>query len=62
MEDRDHTPRCLANAMISAIENMRDLEGQTQCDFRIMAQDNTPLTWADSYLADGTQTCICKEN
>lgn len=54
-----HTKRCLAGAMIAALENMRDDEWVTHFDFRIAAQENQALTLADGYLADGTFTCIC---
>ena len=60
MNDREtlHTKDCLAGAMISAIENMRDGAG-SDFDFRIMAQDNLALVWADDYLASGTSVCRC---
>lgn len=60
-----HTTRCLAAAMIAAIENQRDavLEdgGGSTADFhfRCWVQDNGPLDWADLYLREGTMTCTC---
>ena len=71
--EEGHTPKCLAQAMICAIENYRDEvirvmgdEGGNdsslaQFDFRIWAQNNDALHWADEYLADGTATCICPD-
>ena len=54
-----HTKRCLAAAMICAIENERDYDLTRDLDFRIAMQDNHALTLADSYLLDGTKTCEC---
>jgi hypothetical protein len=45
-----HTKACQANAMITAIENLRDQEGITDHDFRLELQANGPLTGADTYL------------
>ena len=67
--EQGHTAPCMAKALISAIENARDLavneahgkDGTAQYDFRSMVQDNVPLTWADSYLAEGIAECICPE-
>lgn len=56
-----HSKRCLAASIIAAVENLRDMEFQTDHDFRIEVQKNTPLEWADSYLNDGTMTCTCGE-
>ena len=28
-------------------------------EFRLMVQDNVPLTWADGYLPGGVTECIC---
>ena len=67
--EEGHSARCLAAAMIAAIENMRDRvaedtkadagDDRTVTAFRLLAQDNAPLTWAEGYLADGTMTCTC---
>lgn len=57
--EQGHEPYCLAHAMICAIENARDVEGQTLVGFRQWAQGNEALTWAEGYLADGTATCLC---
>lgn len=54
-----HTKECLAASVIAAIQNLRDMEGVTDFDFRIMMQDNKMLTEADGYLSDGTMTCTC---
>lgn len=67
--EQGHTAPCMAKALISAIENARDLaiseahgnEDTAQYDFRSMAQDNVPLLWADTYLAEGVAECICPE-
>ncbi len=56
-----HDKRCLANAIICAVENYRDTEGLTDLDFRISAQNNTFLAEADGYLADGLADCRCDE-
>lgn len=54
-----HTARCLAHALICAVENLRDMEDQTGYGFRLAVQENTPLQWADDYLISGTATCLC---
>lgn len=54
-----HSARCLAHAMICAIENLRDEEGSGAHDFRLQAQAGIPLAWADEYLASGTADCLC---
>ena len=55
-----HTRRCLAHAMVCAVENMRDAAGSDH-DFRIMAQEGAALAWADEYLTSGTATCLCDD-
>lgn len=57
--EQGHTKRCLASAIICAVENIRDQEGLTDTEFRIAAQDNDFLREADGYLADGIATCLC---
>lgn len=59
--EQGHTKRCLAAAMICAIENARDTEDLGDIEFRILMQENIALTWADDYLATGTATCTCPE-
>lgn len=67
--EQGHTAPCTAKALISAIENARDLaiseahgnDRAAEYDFRLMVRDNVPLTWADSYLAEGIAECICPE-
>lgn len=54
-----HEKACLAKAMISAIENSRDLEFLSDLDFRFAMQDNDALRQADDDLASGTSECIC---
>jgi hypothetical protein len=56
--EQGHTKRCLAAAMICAVENARD-DGITDLEFRLWAQENRALTWADLYLDEGTATCTC---
>lgn len=59
--EQGHTKRCLANAMISAIQNLRDDEEESDFDFRIAMQDNYSLVLADDYLTwEGNfSICIC---
>lgn len=56
-----HDKHCVARAMISAIENMRDSDitetGQGMLDF---AEDGTLGEWALYYLAEGMQPCKCR--
>ena len=59
MSDTLHSRKCLAQALISAVENFRDEQGMTDFDFRILAQENRFLVAADDYLATGLQTCTC---
>lgn len=72
--EEGHTVRCLASAMIAAIENRRDelidatthrfypiTPVQADFDFRIWSQDNGAMHDADGYLADGTMSCTCPE-
>lgn len=63
-----HHPRCLAKAVIAAVENLRDshLDAKADAthlalDFRVALQENMPLEWADGYLLDGTTECVCPE-
>jgi hypothetical protein len=49
----------MANAVISAIENLRDDEEETDLEFRIALQDNYSLTLADEYLDCMRGMCIC---
>lgn len=66
-KEQGHTAPCLAAAMISALENARDLTlEQTRGDvlgtvdlFRLLVQDNIALEWADEYLSSGTSDCHC---
>lgn len=54
-----HDKRCLANAIINAVENLRDTEGFSDLNFRLSVQTNEALEMADEYLRDGMVTCIC---
>ncbi len=58
--EEGHTKRCLARALICAIENARDYELMTDIGFRIAAQGDSFLQDALSYY-DGLIDCICKE-
>jgi len=59
-----HEKRCLAEAMISAIQNARDTEDEffTAHDFRTWAQENAVLQQADEYLNTGLQDCRCDKS
>lgn len=54
-----HSKRCLASAIISAVENIRDMENFSDHEFRLAAQDNDFLASADQYLQEGIATCTC---
>lgn len=54
-----HERRCLARAIISAVENLRDSDAFTDLGFRLQMQDNHALTEADDYLNTGMVDCIC---
>ena len=60
-ENLMHTRRCLAGALIAAVENLRDTQGLRDFDFRIAVQNNEPLEMADEYLKTGLFTCICND-
>ena len=54
-----HTPECFAKAMITSIENWRDIEGIGIAGFRQEAQRNTFMLEADEFLAHGMIECLC---
>ena len=54
-----HDRRCLAAAMIAAVENARDDEGILAHEFRNLLVTGDVLGWAEGYLTDGTMTCTC---
>lgn len=54
-----HRRHCLAEAIISAVQNVRDESGMSDFDFRILAQENRFLPMADDYLETRLQTCTC---
>lgn len=56
-----HTKECLADALISAVQNLRDSDrwARNDAQFRRHAGDGTLLDWAELYLEEGTKTCIC---
>lgn len=53
-----HSSKCLAHALICAVENMRDSHSDALA-FRMAVQENRQLSWADEYLASGTADCLC---
>jgi hypothetical protein len=69
--EQGHTARCLAKALIAAIENYRDdVVGDAErmgkpwiadYDFRLRAQENGFLWVADGYLEEGLTECICPD-
>ena len=56
--EQGHDVACQANALITAIENMRDVEGMTALDFRAEVQYNFRYI-ADEYLESGSIQCLC---
>jgi hypothetical protein len=54
-----HSKRCLAEAIISAVQNIRDNQSIDDLAFRLAAQANEFLPEADDYLNTGLQTCTC---
>src|ERR1041384_2371290 len=58
MRTVEHSKRCLAKAMICAVENFRDAEAITLTEFVEFAQRDV-LTTAQGYLADGLLDCSC---
>lgn len=57
--EQGHTRRCLAKALIAAVENLRDTDAMTDLDFRVQVQEGVPLQWADMYLNEGITECLC---
>lgn len=59
---RTHDRRCVAAAVIAAVENLRDdHDGHPHLsDFRAGVEaPGLLLSWADGYLADGLMPCTC---
>lgn len=56
--EQGHEVACQAKALITVIENVRDLEGITASDFRSEAQRNF-MYEADELLASGSVECLC---
>lgn len=58
----DHTVACQANALICAVENLRDTEGMTPNAFRLGVMRNEVMRQADSYLDhnSGMMPDVCK--
>lgn len=59
-ETLPHTRQCLAYAIICAVENLRDADGQTDINFRIAMQEGQHLVEADGYLAQRGRDSICR--
>ena len=59
MNDAMHSKRCLAEAIISAVQNLRDNPQVDDLAFRLAAQNNAFLVEADGYLIHAVQTCTC---
>lgn len=67
--EQGHTRKCLASAMICAIENQRDVdcergegpvfEAGLDHEFRLSMQKNDALNLADYYLNEGMVSCKC---
>jgi hypothetical protein len=57
-----HTKRCLANAIINAVQNYRDNEDVTDHDFALGMQDGLALQHAHEYLQTGTVDCSCNSD
>jgi len=69
--EQGHTAACLADALISAIQNIRDMVVEdckrygsdaatyADLDFRAHAQSGWFLQEADGYLRDGMTICKC---
>lgn len=56
--EQGHDVACQANALITAIEDTRDLEGMNPYWFRGEAQMNFQHL-ADEYLNSGSVQCLC---
>jgi hypothetical protein len=56
---KTHTKACLANAMISAIQNGRDNRDFDDERFERFADSHSPFDWAIGYLDEGLQSCVC---
>ena len=54
-----HSKRCMAAAIIAAVENIRDEEGTDEVDFRIAMLHGRAIEAADDYLATGLTECRC---
>lgn len=59
MESTIHTKSCLADAMISAVENLRDDESIDAVDFADRVKGGEILDLAKEYLDTDLQTCKC---
>jgi hypothetical protein len=69
--EEGHTAACQAKAMITAIENWRDMVVDDAArigmpslgdgGFRTWAQDNQAMHDADNLLIEGLTECICPE-
>jgi hypothetical protein len=57
--EEGHTKRCMASAMISAVQNARDSEYFTDHEFALWAQRGGALDDAVMYLRDDITDCQC---
>lgn len=55
---QSHDKRCLAHALICAIENLRD-SNLLAIEFAMRVAEGTPSRMAEDYLDSGTVTCRC---
>lgn len=55
-----HTKACLAEALISAVQNLRDDRDTKLHHFKSAMTNGSLLATADGYLKDGLQTCTCR--
>ena len=58
--EQGHTKKCLASAIISYVQNLRDDNNLSDIGFQLMAQDGV-VHPAYDYLIDGIQTCRCPD-
>ena len=57
--EQGHTKKCMARALICAIENLRDDENLSDIGFALEVQDGTNLRSIALDYYDGLLDCIC---
>lgn len=57
--EEGHTKRCMADAMISVLQNFRDDSGVRAYEFSLLGQDGSFYRTALEYLDSGLSTCQC---